>query len=138
LPQQQCLTHLTYIAFQFHISVTHITAMRDVSYLRYGLPHATMLFSLTRDDDPTGLLASYPRPPQLAGTSALAPTTQLVGFVLIIYGICLHSAIYTMAAVSLILVGHMRGWSKVSNVLQGNEGNSPSNGLVRLLSGGAR
>ena len=43
--------------------------------------------------------------------------TQLMGFGLVVYGIWLQSAVYTMTGVSLVLVGHLWGWSKVSNAL---------------------
>ncbi len=43
--------------------------------------------------------------------------TQLMGFSLVVYGIWLHSAVYTMTGVSLVLIGHLWGWSKVSNAL---------------------
>jgi hypothetical protein len=43
--------------------------------------------------------------------------TQLMGFGLVVYGIWLYSAVYTMTGVSLVRVGHLWGWSKVSNAL---------------------
>ena len=43
--------------------------------------------------------------------------TQLVGFALVIYGVWLHSVVYTMTGVSLVMIGRLWGWSKVSNAL---------------------
>lgn len=42
---------------------------------------------------------------------------QIVGGIVLIYGVWIHSAIYIMAAMSIILIGHMWGWHKVSEVL---------------------
>jgi uncharacterized membrane protein YesL len=42
---------------------------------------------------------------------------QIAGFVLLLYGVWLHSTIYILAAMSVILVGHMWGWHKVSEAL---------------------
>jgi hypothetical protein len=42
---------------------------------------------------------------------------QTGGFVFMVYGIWLHSAVYTMIGVSLIFAGHLWGWNKVSNAL---------------------
>ena len=43
---------------------------------------------------------------------------QIAGIGLLVYSIWIHSGIYTiMIAVSLILIGHMWGWSKVNDAL---------------------
>lgn len=43
--------------------------------------------------------------------------TQLVGVVIVTYGIWIHSTVYAITGASLILLGHLWGWSKVSNAL---------------------
>jgi hypothetical protein len=42
---------------------------------------------------------------------------QGIGFLLLMAGLWVHSAMYIMTAVSLILVGHMWGWHKVNEAL---------------------
>lgn len=42
---------------------------------------------------------------------------QSLGLIFLVYGIWIHSALFTMGAVSAILVGHMWGWEKVNPAL---------------------
>jgi hypothetical protein len=42
---------------------------------------------------------------------------QIAGFALLVYSVWIHSAMYMMVAISAILIGHMWGWSKVSEAL---------------------
>jgi hypothetical protein len=42
---------------------------------------------------------------------------QIAGGAVLIYGFWMHSAIYIMAAMSIILIGHMWGWHKVNEAL---------------------
>lgn len=44
-------------------------------------------------------------------------TVQLAGFVVLFYGIWIHSIVYLMIAVSLVFLGHMWGWHKVNEAL---------------------
>jgi hypothetical protein len=42
---------------------------------------------------------------------------QIAGFAFLLYGVWVHSEIYIMAAGSIILIGHMWGWHRVSEAL---------------------
>jgi hypothetical protein len=42
---------------------------------------------------------------------------QVAGFALLVYSVWIHSSMYIMVAISAILIGHMWGWSKVSEAL---------------------
>jgi hypothetical protein len=42
---------------------------------------------------------------------------QIAGFALLVYSVWIHSPMYIMVAISAILIGHMWGWSKVSEAL---------------------
>ncbi|HET8924348.1 MAG TPA: hypothetical protein VFN26_15280 [Candidatus Acidoferrum sp.] len=42
---------------------------------------------------------------------------QVAGFALLVYSVWIHSPMYIMVAISAILIGHMWGWSKVSEAL---------------------
>lgn len=42
---------------------------------------------------------------------------QITGGAVLIYGFWIHSAIYIMAAMSIVLIGHMWGWHKVNAAL---------------------
>ncbi len=42
---------------------------------------------------------------------------QVLGGCLLIYAVWMHSAVYIMAASSIILIGHLWGWHKVNEAL---------------------
>jgi hypothetical protein len=42
---------------------------------------------------------------------------QLVGFGLLLYSVWIHSGMYMMVALSLVMIGHMWGWHKVYEAL---------------------
>ncbi|HEV2297059.1 MAG TPA: hypothetical protein VGR72_00905 [Candidatus Acidoferrales bacterium] len=42
---------------------------------------------------------------------------QIVGGIVLVYGVWIHSGIWIMVAMSVVLIGHMWGWHKVSEVL---------------------
>jgi hypothetical protein len=44
-------------------------------------------------------------------------TLQTAGFALFLYGVWMHSTLYIMAATSMVFLGHMWGWHKVSDAL---------------------
>jgi hypothetical protein len=44
-------------------------------------------------------------------------TLQLAGFALLLYGVWVHSTLYTMAAASMVFLGHMWGWHRVNEAL---------------------
>jgi len=46
-------------------------------------------------------------------------TVQIAGGSLLVYGLWNHSTLSIMSASSLILLGHLWGWNKVNEVLQG-------------------
>ena len=42
---------------------------------------------------------------------------QIVGGIVLVYGVWIHSFIWIMVAMSVVLIVHMWGWNKVSEVL---------------------
>lgn len=42
---------------------------------------------------------------------------QIAGFGLLLYSVWIHSGVYILLAISVILIGHMWGWHKVNEAL---------------------
>jgi hypothetical protein len=42
---------------------------------------------------------------------------QLAGFLTLLYGVWLHAVVYVLVGVSLVFMGHLWGWHKVSQAL---------------------
>ena len=42
---------------------------------------------------------------------------QSVGFVILMYGVWVHAAVYVLIGASLVFLGHLWGWNKVSEAL---------------------